>query len=139
MSPSPNLRTLSLAFVVALAACGNLLTDAATRLSGDLCREAEALRASAASTRTFEHVPLAHPEGVSGDYRIELLHRDGDAPGESVILVGDSFDGPTRFHTTAHNRCVRLDRSLSAAHRDGGPTVIALEKRGGEIWVVELR
>ncbi len=122
-----------------LAGCGDVLTDAATRLSRDLCREAAALRASRETTRTFEHHPSASPEGVTGDYAIELVLSKPNVDGHSLILVGDEHDGPLRWSTTAHNRSVHTERDFRAQHRDGGPTVIQLEKRGNEIWVVDVR
>lgn len=131
------LHALAVFSLVGFTGCGNLLTDAATRLSRDLDREASALRASPETTRTFEHHPSASPEGVSGDYCIEFARAEPD--GRSVILVGDDSDGPLRWHTTAHNRSVHTARDFRAPHPDGGPTVIQLEKRGSEIWIVDVR
>jgi hypothetical protein len=119
--------------------CGNFLTDAATRLAGQLADEAAALRRSKATTRTFEHRPIASPEGVSGDYAIELVLSRPNVDGHSLILVGDKAEGPLRWSTTSHNRSVRAARDFRASHPEGGPTVITLEKRGSAVWVTDVR
>jgi hypothetical protein len=133
------MHTLALAPLVVCTSCGDVLTDAATRLGRDLSREAAALRASSETTRTFEHHPSASPEGVTGDYCIELVLSQPNVDGHSLILVGDEHDGPLRWSTTAHNRSVHTERDFRAPHPNGGPTLIMLEKRGSEIWVVDVR
>lgn len=134
---------VGIAIVAAVSAigggCGTFLTDAATRLSRQLCEEADALRSSGSTTRTFEHRPIASPEGIHGDYRIEFVGSAHDVGGDRVILVGESYDGPLRYSATTHWKCVQVERDFKAPHRKGEATIVTLEKRGNEVWVTEVR
>jgi len=61
------------ALVVTLGGCERFVSDAATRLAYQIRDQAGALRQSGEPARTFAHHPLSWPEGVDGDYRIELV------------------------------------------------------------------
>ncbi|MFN0244702.1 MAG: hypothetical protein ACKVWV_17585 [Planctomycetota bacterium] len=119
--------------------CGDLLTDAATRLSRQICEEAEALRRSGQTRRTFEHRPKSMPEGIAGDYRIEFVGSVPDVRGDRLLLVGETYDGPLRYSTTSHSRGVLVERDFRAPHRKGEATLVTLERRGHEVWIIDVR
>ena len=71
-------------FFVGIAACAATLywfaqygietfvSDAATRLAYQIRDEAAALKRSGQTRHTFVHAPKSWPDGVAGDYRIEI-------------------------------------------------------------------
>lgn len=146
-------RFLSPLTVAALVAAGGLLTivaagprlfewlvsDAATRLAYQIRDEAAALRASGETRRVFTHHPRAWPEGVSGDYRIEIRETPtSPRPGHRSIGVARSFDGPTWYATSYHLNYVEVPQDLSAAHRRGEPTRVTLEREGDRVRLVAI-
>lgn len=132
-------HALLVAAVCVWPGCGNLLTDAATRFSRQLCEEAEALRSSGETRRIFAHHPLKRPEGIAGDYRIEFVGSVPDVRGDRLLLVGETYDGPLRYHTTSHSRCVCVGRDFRVPHRKGEATFVTLERRGHEVWLTDMR
>ncbi|MEW6320370.1 MAG: hypothetical protein AB1635_04705 [Acidobacteriota bacterium] len=115
------------------------VSDAATRLAYQIRDEAAALRVSGETRRVFTHHPRAWPDGVSGDYRIEIREtRTSPRPGHRSIGVARSLDGPTWYATSYHLNYVDVPRDLSVAHRRGEPTRVTLERSGDRVRLVAL-
>ena len=125
--------------MLAFTTCGFLFTDAATRLGYQMQSEAFALKRSGQTTRTFVHKPRAWPEGVKGDYRIELVSYPSDPkPDHRSIGVARNLTERTWYATSYHLRYVKVPRDLTVTHRAGEPTVVTLELRDGDVHVVKL-
>lgn len=125
------------AFALNRSGCGMIMTDAATRLAFQIEDEVDAMKKSGATQRTFEHLPRRWPEGIQGDYRIELTASSGGH--RSGLAVAESYDGPLHYSTTAHSNWVDVPESLVAAHRKGEPTQVTIELRGGKYVITALR
>lgn len=119
--------------------CERFVSDSATRIAYQLRDEAEALRRSGTTTRTFEHRPLAWPDGIEGDYRIEFVSSAPPGDGRRGILVAKTFSGPTRSGTTYHLNYVQVPQNLIVAHRRGEPAIFTLELRDGKVLLTGLR
>jgi hypothetical protein len=124
---------LILILTLSLAGC----TDAATRLAYDLEREAEVLRRSGETTRTFIHKPQSAPEGVTGAYTVIIK--------AGPVRLGSGFltfsKGPYEqwYRTTYHMRFVEVPRDLKVRKAEGEPLTIVLARIGGAVHVTELR
>jgi len=128
-----------LAATVLLTGCERLVSDSATRLAYQIRDEAKTLLASGEATRTFEHAPATWPDGLDGDYRIEIRSTPLDAPHRRSILTANSLDGPTRSGTTLHLNHVEVPVDLVVRHRKGEPTLVTLELREGKVLVTGLK
>lgn len=119
------------------------MTDAATRLAYDVVREAGELRRSDDAERTFEHVPLASPEGCDGAYNVrfqESLHHPQSGGSILVGCKGSENFGRYGYSygTTYHLNAVRVPVSLSVEKAMGETVRITLRKNGGAIEVVRI-
>ncbi|HUG12980.1 MAG TPA: hypothetical protein VMM36_18325 [Opitutaceae bacterium] len=128
-----------LAVIALLTGCERLVSDSATRLAYQIRDEARALRGSGATTVTFMHTPATWPDGLDGDYRIEIRSTPLDAPYRRSILTANSLDGPTRSGTTYHLNFVEVPADLVVRHRKDEPTLVTLELHDGKVLVTELR
>jgi hypothetical protein len=115
------------------------VSDSATRLAYQIRDEAAALRRSGETKRTFEHRPVAWPDGLEGDYRIEFNGPPEPGFGRRGIFTARTYDGPTWSSTTYHLNYVSVPTNLKAAHRKGEPTLVTLELRDGQVLVTELK
>ncbi|HEY5552145.1 MAG TPA: hypothetical protein VIK52_09660 [Opitutaceae bacterium] len=125
-----------------LSGCGaveRVVSDSATRLAHEIRDEAKALRRSNETLRTFSHAPKAWPDGLEGDYRIEIRSTPLDAPQKRSILTANSLNGPTRSGTTYHLNFVEVPQDLVVRHRKGEPTLVTLELRDGKVLITELK
>lgn len=115
-------------------------SDAATRLAFQIRDEARALLRSGEPTRTFAHYPKAWPEGVSGDYRIEIVEAaTSPRPGHRSIGVTRDPGKPTWYSTSFHLNFVEVPKDLSVSHRKGEPTLVTLEVKDGKVLLTGLR
>jgi hypothetical protein len=116
------------------------VSDAATRLAYQIRDEAISLRRSGAATRTFEHHPRSWPEGIGGDYRIEIVeHRTAPQPGHRSIGVARNLTERTWYATSYHLNFVEVPKDLSVSHRKGEPTLVTLELKDGKVLLTELK
>jgi hypothetical protein len=124
-----------------VAACGDVLTDAATRLGTDVVRHADALRKSTESELTFVHQPKSSPEGCKGSYGItfqESLHHPASG-GALVVRCGEEDAGPGySYSTTYHLNAVRVPAELSIEKTAGADLTLTLRKNGDAIDLVRL-
>jgi hypothetical protein len=115
------------------------ISDAATRLAYQIRDEAADLRRSGQSMRTFEHLPKAWPEGVKGDYRIEITEtRTSPRPGHRSIGVALDWEKPTWYATSYHLNFVEVPKDLVVFHRKGEPTFVTLELKDGKVLLTGL-
>jgi hypothetical protein len=116
------------------------ISDAATRLAYEIRDEAQALRRSGAAARTFEHRPKSWPEGISGDYRIEITEtRSSPRPGHRSIGVARNLSERTWYATSYHLNFVEVPKDLVVSHRKGEPAIITLEMKDGKVLLTELK
>jgi hypothetical protein len=139
-----HVRALTLVTALVLAAlagegCERLVSDSATRLAFQIRDEAAALRASGATTRTFVHRPVAWPDGIDGDYRVEFLSSAPPGDGRRGLFTATSYDGGFGSRTTYHLNYVQVPQNLAAAHRKGEPLTVTLELRDGRVLLTGLR
>ena len=105
-----------------------VFSDAATRLAYQIRDEATALRRSGQTTVTFTHYPAAWPNGVAGDYRIDLDEGyKPPRPGHRSIGVARNLTERTFYATSYHLNFVEVPHDLSVSHRKGEPTLVTLE------------
>ena len=115
-------------------------SDAATRLAFQIRDEAGALVRSGESTRTFAHYPRTWPEGISGDYRIEIVETATSVrPGHRSIGVALDLNKPTLYSTSYHLNFVGVPKDLIVSHRKGEPTTVSLELKAGRVLLTGLR
>ena len=116
-----------------VAACGDFLTDSATRAANDLQRAAEAMQRSSAATYTLVHRPQASPEGCSNDYSFQLSR-------QSSMLMwckSPNGEGNVASHTTTyHLRYVDVPEQINLEKRAGEPITFELRKTIGKPVVV---
>ena len=116
------------------------ISDAATRLAYEIRDEAAALRRSGAPKHTFEHRPKAWPDGVAGDYRIEIIEtRTAPRPGHRSIGVARNLTGQTWYATSYHLNFVDVPKDLVDAHKKGEPTLVTLELKDGTVLLTDLK
>jgi hypothetical protein len=116
------------------------ISDAATRLAYQIRDEAAALRRSGRSARTFAHVPREWPQGVTGDYRIEITEtRTAPRPGHRSIGVALDWKKPTWYATSYHLNFVEVPKDLIVFHRKGEATLVTLELQDGKVLLTGLR
>ena len=124
-----------------LGGCGDLMTDAATRLANDIVREARELKKSGSAERTFVHHTKASPEGCPGPFGVrfqESLHWP-DKGGALLIRCGDAASGrDASFSTTYHLNAVRVPVELSVEKAQGADLRLTLRKNGDAIELVAL-
>jgi len=125
--------------VPGLYALEQLTSDAATRLAFQIRNESLGLKFSGQSTRTFAHRPWSWPDGVSGDYRIDIKEgpRPG-YPGQRSIGVARNWTETSWYHTSYHMNFVQVPEDLSLSHRKGEITMVTLENRDGQILLTRL-
>ena len=144
-----NRRTVVL-ITVALAISGGVVfgqtafetvfSDAATRLAYQIRDEAAALRRSGQTTVTFAHHPAAWPNGVGGDYRIELDEGyKPPQPGHRSIGVARNLTEPTFYATSYHLNFVEVPQDLAVSHRKGEPTMVTLVRDRETIRLTALK
>jgi hypothetical protein len=116
------------------------ISDAATRLAYQMRDEAASLRRSGAATRTFEHRPKAWPEGISGDYRIEISEsKTSPRTGHRSISVARNLTEQTWYSTSYHINFVIVPKDLVVSHRKSEPTIVTLEMKDGQVLLTGLR
>jgi hypothetical protein len=116
-----------------------LVSDAATRLAYQIRDEAAALKRSGSASRIFMHRPKGWPEGVAGDYRIEITEtRTSPRPGHRSIGVARNLTEPTWYSTSYHLNYVDVPDDLKVAHRKGEPTIVTLRAENGKIVLAGL-
>jgi hypothetical protein len=116
------------------------ISDAATRLAYQIRDEAAGLRRSGLAIRTFEHWPKSWPEGISGDYRVEITEtRTSPRPGHRSIGVARNLTEPTWYTTSYHLNFVEVPKDLVVSHKKGEPTIVALEMKDGKVLLTELK
>ena len=116
------------------------ISDAATRLAYQIRDEAAALRRTGQGTRTFEHLPKAWPEGITGDYRIEITEtKTSPRPGHRSIGVALDWKKPTWYATSYHLNFVEVPEDLVVAHRKGEPTFVTSELKNGKVLLTGLK
>lgn len=116
-----------------LAACGDFLTDSATRAAYDLEKAAEAMQRSSVATYTLVHRPKAAPEGCLHDYSFQLSRQS------SMLMWCKSPNGETNIAshaTTYHLRYVDVPEQINLQKRAGEPLTIELQKTSGKPTVV---
>jgi hypothetical protein len=117
-----------------------LLSDAATRLAYQIRDEAAELRRSGKVTRTFEHRPRGWPEGIKGDYRIEIIEtRTSPRPGHRSIGVSRNRTERTWYATSYHLNFVVVPKDLVVSHRKGEPAIVTLELQDGQVLLTGLQ
>ena len=111
--------------LAALVACGDFLTDSATRLANDLQKAAEAMQSSPAATYTLVHRPKPSPEGCKHDYSFQLSRQS------SMLIWCKSLNGERNVAshtTTSHLRYVDVPEQINLDKRAGEPITIELQK-----------
>ena len=127
-------------YLVAEYGFETLFSDAATRLAYQIRDEAAELRHSGESTRTFVHKPWAWPDGITGDYRIEIIeYKTAPRPGHRSIGVARSLAGPAWYTTSYELNFVEVPRDLSVAHQKGEPTLVTLQMQDGKVLLTDLK
>jgi hypothetical protein len=117
-----------------------LFSDAATRLAYQIRDEAAALRRAGGPVRVFEHWPRSAPDGIRGDYRIEIVEtRTSPRPGHRSIGVARNLTEPAWYATSYHLNFVEVPRDLTVSHRKGEPTRVTLELRDDRVLLTDLR
>jgi len=111
-----------------------LLTDAATRLAGELEDGAARARKSRDGRATIEHVPKPSPEGCADDYRVQLSQA-------SLLVIWCSSAGRvTSSHgTTSHLPAVDVPQTWIVDKRKGESLFVDLERRGDRVAVSAVR
>ena len=127
---------VAVAFALSQSGCGALMTDAATRLAFQIEDEVGAMRKSGETQRTFEHKPARWPEGIAGDYRVELQESSGST---RALIVMETHPAAVHYHTTAHTNWVDVPARLIATHKKGEPTLVTIEMRGGKPVITALK
>ena len=143
---SPLRRSALLALLAlggtAPAGCGDFLTDAATRLATEIVREANRLRKSGGSERTFVHHPKASPEGCSGPYGVTFQSslEHPERGGSLLVRCGDPATTKAGYHfgTTYHLNEVRVPVELRAEKAQGTDLKVTLRKVEGGIDLVAV-
>ena len=116
-----------------VAACGDFLTDSATRAANDLQMAAEAMQGSSAATYTLVHRPKASPEGCTHDYSFQLSRQS------SMLMWCKSPNGEKNVAshaTTSHLRYVDVPEQINLEKRAGEPITFELQKTLGKPVVV---
>ena len=135
-----SLGALLLAASIALAlnqrGCGMPMTDAATRLAFQIEDEVAEMRKLGETRRTFEHRPARWPEGIAGDYVVELQESVSGTRGS--LLVNESSAGAVHYHTSAHRNWVDVPSTLSVTHKKGEATLVTIELRGAKPEITAL-
>jgi len=126
-------RTFLAGGALALAGC----TDAATRIAHDIESAAGSLKQSAESRATVRHEPSRWPEGCDGGYALEIGRGASGDPGKGSITV--RCDGRGLYYTTYHLNFVVVPATVGVRKQGGEPVLLQLEKRGGDIALVEVR
>jgi hypothetical protein len=141
----------AVALLIAVVALGGVLlfsaqyaietfvSDAATRLAYQIRDEAAALGRSGDTTRRFEHHPKGWPEGISGDYRVEIVETPtAPRPGHRSIGVARNLTEPPWFWTSYHLNYVEVPQDVTVSHRKGEPTIVTLRRESGRIVLSAL-
>lgn len=131
------------ALMLPLTGCSvleRIVSDSATRLAYEVRDEAQELRRSGETKRTFVHQPKEWPDGLAGDYRIEIRSTPTplNPPEKRSIMTANSLDGHTRSGTSYHLNYVVVPQDLVVRHRKGEPTLVTLEMRDGKVALIAL-
>ena len=125
--------------VLGLYALEQVTGDAATRLAFQIRNQSLLLELSGESTRTFAHRPWSWPEGVSGDYRIDVKEGPRPSyPGQRSIGVARNWTETSWYRTSYHMNFVQVPEDLSVSHRKGEITMVTLDNRDGQILLKRL-
>jgi hypothetical protein len=127
---------VGLALALHQSGCGMPLTDAATRLAFQIEDEVTKMRELGETRRTFEHRPARWPEGIAGDYVIEL--RESTSGTRGALLVNESRAGAVHYHTTAHSNWVDVPATLVVTHAKGEAALVTIELRGAKPEITAL-
>ena len=116
------------------------ISDAATRLAYKIRDEAAALRRTGQSARIFEHMPEALPEGIKGDYRIEITETStSPRSGHRSIGVALDWKKPAWYATSYHLKFVGVPEELVVAHRKDELTFVTLALKDGKVLLIGLK
>lgn len=116
------------------------ISDAATRLAYQIRDEAAGLRRSGAAARTFEHRPRSWPDGISGNYRIEITEtKTSPRPGHRSIGVARDLTEQAWYATSYHLNFVVVPKDLAVSHRKGEPVIVTLEMKDGQVLLTGLQ
>lgn len=125
--------------VLGLYALEQLTSDAATRLAFQIRNQSVLLKMSGETTRTFVHTPWSWPDGVSGDYRIEITEgRNPSYPGQRSIGVARNWTETPWYHTSYLMNFVQVPSDLAVSHRKGEATLVTLDKQGDRVLLTKL-
>ena len=133
MKRLPGTAALVAVILGGLVACGDFMTDSATRLANDLQRAAESMPANSGATYTLVHRPKSSPEGCAHDYSFQLSRQS------SLLIWCKSPSGEKNVasHTTTyHLRYVDVPEQINLEKRAGEPITIELQKTLGKPVVV---
>jgi len=111
-----------------------LLTDAATRLAGDLEDGAAEARRTSDGRATIEHLPKASPEGCADDYRVQF------SQASLLVVWCYSAGNVTSSHsTTSHLPAVDVPRTWIVDKQKGESLFVNLERRGDRVVVTGVQ
>lgn len=111
-----------------------LLTDAATRLAGELEDGAVRARKAPDGRVIIEHLPKASPEGCADDYRVQF------SQASSLVIWCYTAGNVTSSHTTtSHLPAVDVPQTWIVDKRKGESLFISLERRGDRVVLTGVR
>ena len=111
-----------------------LLTDAATRLAGELEDGAAKARKAADGRVTVEHLPKPSPEGCADDYRVQF------SQASSLVIWCSTAGNVTSSHTTtSHLPAVEVPQTWIVEKHKGESLFVNLERRGDRVVVTAVR
>lgn len=121
--------------LVFLASCGDLFTDAATRIAYDLESASEELGSREGVRYRLEHRTPSKRGECDGPYKVQL-----DQVGALIVWCYDSSGNTVSSHSTSyHARFVDTPKTWlvdKAAHET---LIIELERRDGRAQIIDVR
>ena len=127
---------LAIAALLALAWVTDFMTDAATRLAGDLRNGASRLTASREPTiAVVVHRMKPRPEGCRAGYRVQL------SAASAIVVWCRSEDGQrtvSSHTTTSHLPAVAVPQTWIVDKGAGEPLVVELERMGAKPTVTSV-
>lgn len=118
-----------------LAGCGDLFTDAATRIAYDLESASQQLGNSEGMRYRLEHHTPSKRNECDGPYKVQL-----DQVGALIIWCYDAAGNTTSSHSTSyHARFIDTPQTWLLDKAAGETLVIELERRNGRAQVVDAR
>ena len=130
---------MKLAFAVVillvLASCGDLFTDAATRIAYDLESASQELGNREGMRYVLEHRTPSKRDECDGPYKVQLDH-----VGALIIWCYDSNGNTISSHsTTYHARFVDTPKTWLVEKAAHETLIIELERRNGRAQVFDVR